>query len=176
MYFENFPLIPYDSVGDGTTKDVTNLLRRVAVRAKIKTNTALYDTYDVIEGETPEMIAHKLYGDASMHWVVLLFNNITDRFHGWPMSGNQFNEFLQDKYGSNVDSIHHYEITEESGHAKFKIDVGTVNTDYPSSTPITNREFEEEEQDIKRRIKLLDSQYVTDFVEEFKRLTRENVI
>jgi len=64
MYFENFPLIPYDSVGDGTTKDVTNLLRRVAVRAKIKTNTALYDTYDVIEGETPEMIAHKLYGDA----------------------------------------------------------------------------------------------------------------
>ena len=83
---------------------------------------------------------------------------------------------LKSKYGSNVDSIHHYEITEESGHAKFKIDVGTVNTDYPSSTPITNREFEEEEQDIKRRIKLLDPQYVTDFVEEFKRLTRENVI
>ena len=48
--------------------------------------------------------------------------------------------------------------------------------DYPSATPITNREFEEAKQDMKRRIKLLDPRYVEDFVEEFKRLTQENVI
>ena len=39
MYFKSFPTIVYDSIGDGYFKDVTNLLRRVAVRAKIKTNT-----------------------------------------------------------------------------------------------------------------------------------------
>jgi|TARA_R110000737_G_scaffold353325_1_gene404178 hypothetical protein len=176
MYFENFPIIPYDSVGDGTTKDVTNLLRRVAVRTKIASNTALYDTYDIVEGETPEMIAHKLYGNVNLHWVVLLFNNVTDRFHDWPMSGNQFNEYINEKYGSTIDAIHHYEITEESGHGTKKIDIGTVNTDYASATPITNREYEETLQDNKRRIRLLDPAYITDFVEEFKRLTRENVI
>ena len=52
MYFQNFPLIPYDSVGNGQYKLVTNLLKRVALRAKVKTNTALFDTYDVQEGQT----------------------------------------------------------------------------------------------------------------------------
>ena len=44
MYFQNIPVIPYDSVGNSQFKDVTNLLRRVAVRAKVKANTMLYDT------------------------------------------------------------------------------------------------------------------------------------
>ena len=79
MYFNNFPLIPYDSVGNGEFKVVTNLLKRVAVRAKIKTNTAMFDTYDVLDGETPEMIANKLYGDSNLHWVILYVNNVTDR-------------------------------------------------------------------------------------------------
>ena len=63
MYFENFPLIPYDSVGDGEFKIVTNLLKRVAMRSKVKTNVMIFDTYDVKEGETPEIIADKLYDD-----------------------------------------------------------------------------------------------------------------
>ena len=82
-YFSNFPVIPYDSQGDGNLKDVTNLLRRVVVRTKIEENTSVFDTYDVKEGETPEMIAHKLYGDINLHWVVLLFNKVKDRYHDW---------------------------------------------------------------------------------------------
>jgi len=77
MYFANFPLIVYDSVGDGNFKIVTNLLKRVAMRTKVRTNTLLYDTYDVKEGETPEMIADKLYDDPELHWVILLTNNTT---------------------------------------------------------------------------------------------------
>ena len=57
MYFANFPLIPYDSVGNGNYKLVTNLMKRVALRSKVRTNALLFDTYDVKEGETPEMIA-----------------------------------------------------------------------------------------------------------------------
>ena len=47
MYFNSIPSIPYDSVGDYNFKEVKNLLRRVAVRAKVKTNALMYDTYDV---------------------------------------------------------------------------------------------------------------------------------
>ena len=60
MYFETFPIIPYDSAGTYEFKDVTNLLRRVALRANVRTNTLLYDTYDVRDEETPESIAEKL--------------------------------------------------------------------------------------------------------------------
>ena len=99
MYFDSFPLIQYDAAGTGTPKDVTNILRRVAVRSKIKNQTALYDTYDVKEGETPEIIAHRLYGDAQLHWIVMLFNDITDRYHDWPMTTPQFLAYVNDKYG-----------------------------------------------------------------------------
>ena len=176
MYFESFPLIPYDSAGNGISKDVTNIFRRVAVRAKVKSNTALFDTYDVRDGETPEMIAHRLYDDATLHWVILLFNEIHDRYHQWPMSTIQFEDYLKDKYGDNINSVPHYEFTEDSGHNTKKIDVGTVNTDYPAATAITNREHEEDLQNSRRRIKLLDPRFIDDFVEEFKRLVRERVI
>ena len=175
MYFANFPYIVYDSVGDGNFKVVTNLLRRVAVRSKVKTNTLLFDTYDVKEGETPEMIAHKLYDDPELHWVILLLNNITDRYHQWPKNTNQFLAYINDKY-SNVDATHHYEISQTSGDTTIKIDIGTDNTDYPSASVITNYEYEEDLQDKKRKIRLLDPSYVERFVTEFEELMGESTI
>ena len=175
MYFDNFPTIPYDSELTGQFKDVKNLLRRVGVRAKVKSNTSLFDTYDVKNGETPETIAFKMYGDANLHWVVMLLNDITDRYHDWPMSEAQFLQFVNEKY-SNVDAVHHYEISQSSGDTSVKINIGTDNTDYPTATAITNFEHEQEQQDIKRKIRLLDPSFVTDFVEEFKSLMSETII
>lgn len=175
MYFSNFPTIPYDSKGTGEFKDVKNLLRRVGIRAKVKTNTMLYDTYDVKNGETPESIAFKLYDDAELHWIVMLVNNITDRFHDWPLSEAQFLQFVNEKY-SNPDAIHHYEIEQESGDTSIKINIGTSNADYPTATAITNYEYEQEEQDNKRKIRLLDPSFIDSFVDEFKILMKESNI
>jgi len=175
MYFENFPLIPYDSVGNGNFKLVTNLLKRVAVRSKVKINASYYDTYDVKEGETPEMIADKLYDDPELHWVILLLNDITDRYHQWPKNQNQFLSYVNDKY-SNVDSTHHYEISQVSGDTTIKIDIGTDNTDYPAASIVTNFEHEEDLQDKKRKIRLLDPSYVEDFVAEFEKLMGESIL
>ena len=177
MYFDSFPVIPYDAKGNLEYKDVTNLLRRVGLRAKVRSNTLLYDTYDVKEGETPEIIAHKLYGDAELHWVILLVNDITDRYHQWPMSGGQFLDYINDKY-SNPDGIHHYETTQTSGDTKIKIEVeNDVDEDaYTGLTPITNREYEQNEQDKKRKIRLVDPSFVEQFVDEFKKLMNETII
>ena len=175
MYFANFPYIPYDSVGDNQFKMVTNLLKRVAVRTKVKANTLLFDTYDVTEGETPESIADKLYDNPQYHWVVLFVNNITDRYHQWPMSAAQFIQYLNDKY-TNPDGTHHFEIVQKSGDTTVKINIGTVSTDYPSATAVTNFEYEEAEQDKKRKIRILDPGYVELLTTEFKRLMKESVI
>jgi len=175
MYFSEFPTIPYDAEGNGKFKDVKNLLRRVGVRAKVKTNTMLYDTYDVKNGETPESIAFKLYDDAELHWVIMIINNITDRFHDWPLTEAQFLQFINDKY-DNVNAVHHYEISQQSGDTKKKINIGTDNTDYPAATAITNYEHEQEVQDNKRKIRLLDPSYIGQFVEEYKSLIKESII
>ena len=169
MYFEKFPVILYDSVGNGDFKFVTNLLRRVALRAKVKSNVLLFDTYDIRSGQTPEEIADKLYDDPELHWVILMVNDITDRYHQWPLNENQFQAYINDKY-DNIDAVHHYETTQTSGDTTLKIDVGTVNTDYPSATAITNYEYEVAREDEKRQIRLLDPRYLDPFIEEFEQL------
>ena len=175
MYFSSFPTIPYDSVGNGDFKMVTNLLKRVSIRSKVKANVSVFDTYDIKEGETPEMIADKLYDDSQLHWIVLMMNNITDRYHQWPKNNNQFLAFIGDKY-DNPQGIHHYEINQVSGDTTIKIDIGTANTDYPTATPITNWNYEEERQDALRKIRLLDARYVEDFVAEFEQLIGESLL
>ena len=182
MYFESIPKIYYDSMGTGNPKVVTNLLRRVAVRAKIRTNTLLFDTYNVKEGETPEIIAHKLYGNIELHWIILLVNDVTDRYHQWPLNFSQFNQHIADKY-DNIDGVHHYELAQSSGDTTTKIEVYSNSAlysgdgdSYSNATLITNREYEEQQQEIKRQIRLLDPRYVEDFTEEYITLMNETSI
>ena len=97
------------------------------------------------------------------------------------MSEQQFNTYVNEKY-SNPDGIHHYEISQESGDTTQKIEVydpDLISSDtdaYTSATAITNREFEESEQDKKRKIRLLDPVFVDQFVDEFKVLMKESII
>jgi len=182
MYFKKFPKIVYDSTGEGQFKGVTNLLRRVAIRSEVKNNAVIYDVYNVQEGETPESLAHRIYGDSDRHWIILIMNNIIDRYHDWPMAGNQFLEYINDKY-DDVNAVHHYELPQSSGDTKTKIEVyaqealylGDLDY-YNSATTITNFEYEEAEQDKKRKIRLLDPSYVDQFETEFRRLMKESLI
>ena len=175
MYFDSFPLIQFAAVKGGEPKVVTNLLRRVALRQQVLQNVLMFDTYDVKEGETPQAIAHKLYGDAEYHWIVLMANNIVNRFHDWPMNTNQFLAYVRDKY-DNPNAVHHYEISQTSGDTTLKIDIGTSNADYPTATAVTNLEFESAEQDKERQIRLLDPVYIPQVLEEFQEMINESPI
>ena len=156
-------------------KDVKNLLRRVGVRAKVKSNTSLFDTYDINSGESPEEIADKLYDNPELHWVILMVNDITDRYHQWPLNHNQFIAHINDKY-DNIDATHHYEIAQTSGDTTIKINIGTDNTDHSGATAITNYEYELARQDEMRKIRLLDPAYIDAFVDEYKILMKASII
>ena len=178
-YFSKFPLLTYDIKGDKVRKLLPDILRRVKLRSTIKSGGTLFDKYDVKEGEKPEDVAYKWFGDAELHWVILMTNNVTDRYYGWPMNQVQFAEFLTDKYGAgNEDDIHHYEVTKDSGRttAKGPSDYSylvEVNSDADGASSISNREYEEREQDKKRQIQLLDKSLLGEFVAEFERLVAE---
>jgi hypothetical protein len=173
MYFANFPSIVYDATGNYNFKVVTNLLRRVALRQKIQENTLVFDTF-----------SDKLYGESELHWIILLVNNVTDRYHQWPKSYTQWLSFLEDKYptvaGAStqlIDQIHHYEIAQTSGDTAVTIDIGTTDTtpDF-SATSVTNYEYENKIQEDLARIRLLDPSYIPVFIEEFEKLMEESII
>jgi hypothetical protein len=177
MYFSFFPQGTYDLKGDGNETLVTDLMVRVKVRSKVMNESMLYDLYDVPEGETPEMTALKHFGNSQYHWIILLTNDITDRYYGWPLTTFEFENYMNEKY-TNPDGVHHYEITQSSGKIKgdgpsdysHKI---IVNSTTPGATVVTNREYEQRIQDQKRQIKLLDTAYLPLFIEEFENLTSQ---
>jgi hypothetical protein len=166
MYFELFPTIPYNNVENVEPKIVTNLLKRIGVRSVIKENTVAFTKYIVRGNETPENLAFEYYGDAELHWIILLTNDIHDRFHQWPMNVNQFQAYLGEKY-TDVNAVHHYEIEQTSGDTTIKINIGLDTTGHPSATAITNFEYEEDRQNALREIKLLDQSYVAKFVSDY---------
>jgi hypothetical protein len=170
MYFNKFPLMAYDMKNNGNYKLLPDIMRRVKLRSGIAAGRFLFDNYNVITGDKPEDIAFKYYGDAEYHWVILLTNNITDRFYQWPLTQPQFDAFLTDKYGSgNEDAIHHYELAQTSGATTSRDDTHMleVNSDTVDATSISNRQYEDRQQDKFRQIRLLDKRYLDQFVEEF---------
>ena len=176
-FFSQFPKIDYNLSGvNGNTNNVTDIFRRVKIRSKIADNVSLLDKYDVSEGEKPEDIAYKIYGDADYFWVVTLVNNIVNRYYDWPLPEFVFQQYLKDKY-SNPDAIHHYEVTQQSGKQagegpadySHKLE---VNSDYPGAQSVSNREYENRLQDQKRQINILLPKYLGVFEEEFRNLIR----
>jgi len=177
-YFSQFPLMAYDVAGNKNYKLLPNILKRVKLRAGLRSGAFLFDTYDVKDGERPEDIAYKYLGDAELHWIILMTNNVTDRYYQWPLSQPQFQEHLTDKYGAgNEDATHHFEKTTDSGKTSssgpndfsHKVE---CNSDDGDPDIITNRQYEQRKQDEYRSIRLLDTKYLSTFVEEFENLIK----
>ena len=94
MYFNYFSQGYYDLKGDGNLKLLTDLFTRVKIRDKAFDVATLYDKYDVVSGEKPEDVAYRHFGNAQYHWIILLTNNITDRYYGWPLSIQSLNNIF----------------------------------------------------------------------------------
>ncbi len=161
--------------GNNSYKLLPNILRREKLRSGIRSGAFIFDNYDVVDGERPEDIAFKYYDDPELHWVILMTNNITDRYYQWPLTQPQFQEHLKDKYGAgNEDAVHHYENTQASGPTSSRDYSHMVecNSDDGDTDIITNRQYEQRKQDEYRQIRLLDKRHLDSFVEEFDNLIR----
>ena len=108
MYFKSFPYTLYSLDNTSTIQVVTNITTRVALSDEVKNNLALFDQYDVRDGETPELVADKFYKNSELHWLVLHYNDIIDPRFDWPLSTNNLKNYVAGKYVSS-DGVHHYE-------------------------------------------------------------------
>jgi len=175
-YFTQFPLMAYDMAGNQNYKLLPNILKRVKLRSGLRSGAFMFDNYDVKDGERPEDVAFKWFGDAQLHWVILMTNNITDRYYQWPLSQPQFQEYLKDKYGAgSEDAVHHYEITQTSGPTTSRDYSHMVecNSDETNPSIISNRDYEQRKQDEYRQIRLLNKKFLDTFVEEFENLIQQ---
>jgi hypothetical protein len=94
-FFSKFPKLLYKR------SIVTDILTRVAVRQNYKDKTELFYTYNLQQGDTPEIVAFKYYGDVEKHWLVLFANELIDPVFDFPLSDSAFNTYLDEKYKGN---------------------------------------------------------------------------
>ena len=118
-YFEELPEISYISrlANSNRNEDrilVKNIFKRAKLRTDIESAITAFNYYLIEEGERPDTLAKKIYDNEELDWVILITNNITNIRDQWPLSNNDFNSYILDKYGTSakLEEIHHYESNE----------------------------------------------------------------
>lgn len=164
-YFKYFPTIRYDVRGTKNSRSVqlvTDILKRVRKRLDI-VNRAYFEQYFVKDGDTPESLSHQVYGDSTLHWIILYGNYMTNPYYDWPLTYIDLKKFVIKKYGeANINDTHHYE--DADGYE--------VDSTASGATAITNFLHEETLNDAKRNLTLIRPEYVSNVVKEFKDLLK----
>jgi hypothetical protein len=183
-YFQIFPTLLYSFANENNGRYVTDIMRRVKVRDMLLDEATLYDLYFVRDGETPDVLASKMYGDSELHWVLMHTNKIIDPMFEWPLSSVQLNAYIEHKYGANKYNIHHYELSSplewrNGMYMPSPAEFATFDPEYTAKlfndateeiNPITNAEYEEKLNDDKREIRIFRRELLNDFIKEITTL------
>jgi len=87
---------------------ITDLTARAAVRQKYSERLSIYYPYALQEGDTPEIVASKYYGDPERHWIVMLANDIINPFFDFALDYQVFGKYINDKYKDEANSVNQW--------------------------------------------------------------------
>ena len=197
--FGLLPTISY-TLDDGDSEQVVvDIFKRVILSKEFLENSAYFETYEILHGETPEEISYRFYGTTDLHWLVLMTNNIIDPRFEWPVSEENLVKMVQDKYdgANNIFTINRalntkgyqvetfFLLTEDSTHAKPKRLMTTSNDPDAISSPIaykdsaeisdyeTNYEIEQTKNESYRNIKIIKPEIVQDILSNYRNLVAQ---
>lgn len=196
-YFSELPYISYPQK-DGSLTVMKNLMTRTYLVNQLVKQPLLFYEYDLRDGDLPEIVADKYYGAPEQFWLLSLSNQNTvqDLQWDWPLSQSNFEIYLIDKYGSlsnSVLEIHHYEkkmvnedvaTGEQSefitiidqyeyanttvGSTLYSMPDGSTVRQTISKTEVNAYDYEYQLNESKRKIGLIDKDYVSDIENQFR--------
>ena len=191
MYFSIIPNLAYDekpikypfSKSDYVT--AKNFFRRYKVNENVFSSAVYFNKYAIRDGERPDSLANRFYGNQFYDWVILITNNMVNAQYDWPMQNYELYKVLEQEFDDPYSQINHYEIKEAMGHYaaglhvdkafydgthKLNIDgVVTLKNGNEIASPITVAEHYHVENEKKREIFLLKQNYVQSFVDDFRK-------
>ena len=184
-YFKNIPNVLYDINGTEPNqfRAVTNIMSRVRFKPSVIENITDYYPYKVLEGERPDIVSYKKYGTVAYSYLILLINDIVDPLFDWPLPSRQFENYIIEQYGSvaNAQSTNKYYyqivraevartgVSERVPEYKIIVDQTTYNSLDASVRSAQNvYDYEVEQNDNKREIKLINPDFIQDIDYEVK--------
>jgi hypothetical protein len=188
-YFRELPDLEYQSILADSKSSLNyirmkNIFRRVKLRDDLKNFAAVFNKYQIRDGVRPDNVAEELYNRSDLDWVVLVVAEITNVKSQWPLSNYFLYKYCEQKYGEELNNIHHYETREVKDSLgrlilpKGKVvDSGFRITDPKNSVltinpiiGITNYEFESRLNDDKKEIYILKRDYLQQFLSDTKKI------
>ena len=163
MYFKEFPEFLYDfryGAYETKTSIVRDITRNVRFRKEVLDNIAVYDEYDIVDGETPEIVAEKIYGDPEYHWIIMLANQKHDYISDFPLTEQALVKHIVATYGAQRYAIRHY--VNAAGY--------NVNSDAVGAVDVTNIQWFRDQNEEKRRIKIISPQIINKILTDYKDL------
>ena len=185
-YFKNIPNVLYDINGTEPNqfRAVTNIMSRVRFKPSVIENITDYYPYKVLEGERPDIVSFKKYGTVAYSYLILLINDIVDPLFDWPLPSRQFENYIIEQYGSvataQSTNKYYYQIirpevartgvSERVPEYKIIVDQSTYNTlDASVRSAQSVYDWETEQNDNKREIKIINPDFIQDIDYEVKK-------
>ena len=118
-YFSKVPDLDYVSrLPDSRIGDyikVKNIFKGVRLREDILQDLTVFEKYQIVGDDRPDNVAFRVYRDSALDWLVLKCNNIINIQSEWPMTQEDFDRHVLEKYETYdnlYNGIHHYETVE----------------------------------------------------------------
>lgn len=160
---------------DGEKHILTNLSATVIISKTTRENSILFLDYEIVDGETPRTLADRIYDDGSLYWVILMINGMTNSVEDWPKTNNELYDWAGRAFTESqlYDEVVYVDasgnITDIEG-VKFlngQMQSGITDEEVIRNNqlePLTRMDYLVLENDSKRSIKIIDPDYVQQFV------------
>ncbi len=156
-----YPRLLVNTINPNTSTVVTDIFRRISMN-RFKSNLVFLQTITVPDGYTIEQVSDKYYKNPEYHWVIMIINDIVDVRKEWPMSSSDLTKFVTKKYGENkIYATHHFVATDGSDVI---VDYNEADLANGVIEAVSNYQYEEQLNNKKREIKMLESKYLAEFV------------
>ena len=163
---------------------VKNIWRRAEILTEFKSQVMLFTEVNINDGERPEDVATKYYGNPFYNWTVLVANDITDYYKQWPRSVTQLQEFISQKYENPQATKHHVTTEVKDANGNIIVAAGKVvpsnfqvayfnGSTTVTSNPVAARSYAQYEYDLnteKQRIQVVKPEIIEDFVGNYYKL------
>lgn len=170
-YFRGFPTYDHTYTFNGQmfTIPVADLMVRFKFQQYIDSVGPILYNYTWKDSDRPDVIASWYYKNPQLFWLIYYANGAFDLYMDFPKSNVDFDAFLISKYGNNEQiqiDVHHYESVPDG----LTIDYDTYLTLQASQRKIvTIYEYEFQQNERNRVIKLLDNDQAGSALEQLRR-------
>ena len=150
----------------------------------------IFTEITVGDGERPEDIATRYYGNPFYNWTILVINDIVDYYNQWPRSIVQLQDYINSKYTNPQATKHHVTTEVKDANENIIVPAGKVvpsnfqvayfngSTTVTASpvASITNAAYEFDLNAKKQTIQIVKPDIIEDFVDVYNKILAKGKI